>query len=464
MEERITVAKCCVDVQETESECVLTSIVRPAGETSPKTPCPINKPNRAPLSNKRKRTPQLPPAPRKDLKKAKIAAKTLEPPAMSERKKAIAVAAATASAAAGARETGKTLDPFEKMQKFMENQFTMTNENITAISESVSTLNTKCNANTEKLIVLQNAAEKNQNELSALYGVIGEKDKKRQEEIAILQQAVVDLKRRDQGEIRQQIRDQVTNTIEKTYAQAIAQQPTPKGSKTPDKETKFWLSRRSIRCWPVHGKQNNEMRSSLMKFFEEKLKIPSGIVFDQDVETIRRAVNGSRFSKVVDEVIVVFNSVGIRDTVTSYARNLAAWVDDKNDPLAGIRLEIPDHLAGIHKNLKIYGGLLRKEHGVGLKRNIRFDDTALTLHMDVKLPGSDDWINVDNEMAKEARQENDRSATATARRRLMSSTSSAEVVMLSPPPTSRRSPPPRGPPLSNTLTKFPGTRPGWGEK
>ena len=188
------------------------------------------------------------------------------------------------------------------------------------------------------------------------------------------------------------------------------------------------------------------------------MNIPPGIVLEQDIESTRRVGGGGRFNGVKDEALVVFQSAAIRDTVCSYARNLGGWIDNKNNPTAGIRLEIPDHLYGMHKDLKIYGSILRTEHGQGLKRHIKYEDTTQALCMDVKLPDTEDWLRVDWAMAKEARAEKERTAAATTRRRLISSTSSNETLE-----TERGGSSTPVVPTSTTLSKFARPRTGWGD-
>lgn len=444
-----------------EDDLIITNIVRPQTYTScstpkpgttgtiaekpPTTPSAAPKSDTPPSSNKRKRSTLAPQAAKKAPKKVR----TTPTPKMSDKKKTTA----TTPAAQG------NTDPFERMQAFMETQFGITNGNITAISNSVSALNEKCNANTEKLSELQQATERNKKDLSGLYSVIGEKDQRRQEEIVELQRAVEKLKKPEPND---QDQDRPA-----TWSQ-VAAGARPYERKTPEKESRFWTARRSIRCWPVPGKTASEIKESVIDFLNEKLRIPAGVVVGSDIEVIRRVTSG-RFSKITDEVLIVFCSISIRDTVTSYARNLGEWIDEKNNPTAGLRLEIPDHLSGIHKDLKIYGGILRKEHGDGLKRSIKFDDASLTLCMDVKLPGCDEWIRVPHDLAKEERITKERSNTADTRRRLLSSTSSIEMSVDSPRPTNvtandQTSLPEKGTqlPRSSTLLKHSRLRPGWG--
>ena len=61
---------------------------------------------------------------------------------------------------------------------------------------------------------------------------------------------------------------------------------------------------------------------------------------------------------------------------------------------------IPAHLSGVHKTLLQFGHNMRQKHGPEFKRNVRFDDTELTLCIDIKLPGSGSkWVTVSHEHA-----------------------------------------------------------------
>ena len=94
------------------------------------------------------------------------------------------------------------------------------------------------------------------------------------------------------------------------------------------------------------------------------------------------------------EVIVLFNDIEARDRVTSYARNLAQFIDQAGKPTAGIRFDIPDHLSGVHRTLLQYGHAMWNKYrrDPSFKRNIRYDDVDMTFCLDMKLPGREDWI------------------------------------------------------------------------
>ena len=59
---------------------------------------------------------------------------------------------------------------------------------------------------------------------------------------------------------------------------------------------------------------------------------------------------------------------------------------------AGLRLCIPQHLLGLFKMFEVHGGKLKKEFGAGLKRSIKYEDSTMSLAMDVRLPEEQEWI------------------------------------------------------------------------
>ena len=90
-------------------------------------------------------------------------------------------------------------------------------------------------------------------------------------------------------------------------------------------------------------------------------------------------------NKIKDEVLITFETVGERDDVRSFARNL----ERKG---RGVRLEVPDHLCPSFRVLQEVGYKLKQKNSQ-LKRNIPFDDGAMDLKMDIST-GKDEWKTV----------------------------------------------------------------------
>ena len=97
------------------------------------------------------------------------------------------------------------------------------------------------------------------------------------------------------------------------------------------KEETYWFCRRSLRLWPVAG---SDLKKALGAFLKTRLKLDNSFLMDMGDVSVKKMAAGPR-SKISGEVIAVFSTVAIRDTVRSMARELAG------DPDAGVRLEIP---------------------------------------------------------------------------------------------------------------------------
>ena len=168
-------------------------------------------------------------------------------------------------------------------------------------------------------------------------------------------------------------------------------------------ETQYWFARRGIRCWPVHGDNDEEILKSVREFFGQKLKVAPSSLREEDIIEVRRLqpkvrkFSGAGDRTVKEEVLVVLRDVQIRDMVFRHASNLSAWRDNDRDNSVGVRLQIPTHLLGKFNTFSQHGYDLPNKYGPGLKRHIRFYDTELDLCMNVKLPNSEEWFTVDHQ-------------------------------------------------------------------
>ena len=173
----------------------------------------------------------------------------------------------------------------------------------------------------------------------------------------------------------------------------------------------YWWSRKCLKLWPIPGEGKEEMGKFLELFVRTKLKIPTGVLVDEDVKDIRRC-RLTRGQQAKSEALVVFADVESRDLVASYARNLAPFVDAQNKPTAGLRPDVPGHLGGVHRTLVQYGYAMKKRYGPHFRRNIRFEDSDLSLVVDVCIPAGGkpgkEWTTVDYQRAKEDRKANNR--------------------------------------------------------
>ena len=161
----------------------------------------------------------------------------------------------------------------------------------------------------------------------------------------------------------------------------------------------YWRSRQSARISPVEGEEEKEIWNNVQDFFFNKMRVPTTDLRKRDVVLVRRVLT-ARGRKSRSEVCVKFIDVETRDRIASYARNLGDFIEN-GKATATFRHDIPSHLAGVHKTLLQYGFAMGKKHGRGFKRNIRFDDTALTFCIDIMIPanGNKDWVTVTHDQA-----------------------------------------------------------------
>ena len=120
-------------------------------------------------------------------------------------------------------------------------------------------------------------------------------------------------------------------------------------------EQDYLLSRRSVRLWPIPAGINLE--EQVRQFFYTILSIPEAVSKTIGIDSVQRMVQPRR-SKITGEVLVRFTSTQDRDTVQSYAPNLAG-IEGK----AGLRLDIPEHLRGTFRQFESLAALLRRRHG-----------------------------------------------------------------------------------------------------
>ena len=160
----------------------------------------------------------------------------------------------------------------------------------------------------------------------------------------------------------------------------------------------YMRARRSFRIWPVRKAADESDEVAVKKFFQKYMAVPVTLLNTINIDTIRKAIEQPARSKIRDEMIVTFAEREERDTIKSYARELA-----KANGQAGLRLDLPDYLKGHHKILEEHAYAMIELYGKEVKRNIKFDDRADDLMMDIKLPMSNKWHNITMRQAVEAR-------------------------------------------------------------
>ena len=106
------------------------------------------------------------------------------------------------------------------------------------------------------------------------------------------------------------------------------------------------------------------------------------------------------------EVCVRFKETDDRDFVASRVVNLGGLVKEDGKPKAGIRIDVPNHLLSIFKDLNNYAYNVRKTHSKKAKMHIKYDDINMSLVLELKLPHSENWLKISpkkrGEMASEA--------------------------------------------------------------
>ena len=126
-----------------------------------------------------------------------------------------------------------------------------------------------------------------------------------------------------------------------------------------------------MRLWPIEGK---DLKTGLREFLRGRLRLDASFLSDMGNVSLKRVACGPR-SKIKNEVIVVFSSTEVRDTVRGSARQLAGHAD------AGIRLEIPHALQPSLKALEAVSYRLKQNYP-DVRRNIKFDDLEKDLVLD----------------------------------------------------------------------------------
>ena len=337
-------------------------------------------------------------------------------------------------------------DPFARIQAYMEKRFNQTDANITKMNTTMSKLGEKVGVNTRNLTRIKETVESNARdntkEISRIHDLIEKKDRERKDDIEELRREFIP------------IRDNV------------AAPPATEADVQPAswREKEYWTSRRKARFWPVKGSSPAELWRNLETFLLHDMRVPTTTIAEKDVmEVVRvlpkppsdRAV--ARRTREHDEVLVTFSTAQIRDTVCSYARNLSSFRSEDGLPTAGVRKEIPEFLVGVNRALLHHGSILKRMHGKGFRRNIKFDDSDLTLYMDVCLPGENSWLRVDYAMALEGRKEELKKERDRTRNRLASSQSDTSETENFRPPT----PSPSRASSSNS-NMHPRAGPSWG--
>ena len=162
--------------------------------------------------------------------------------------------------------------------------------------------------------------------------------------------------------------------------------------------SEFRRARKSLRLWPVNGRTKDDLWHEAGIFMGTNLGMQGKLDRTKIEEIVRPEIPSGPGAK--DEVLVRFTDDTTRDMVLGAAALLAPFVDDQGKPTAGLRIEVPKHLRTEFRLLFKYGQNLRARHGKGTRRHVKFDDGAMTLFLNVRLPGDESWSRVSVEVAR----------------------------------------------------------------
>jgi hypothetical protein len=152
-------------------------------------------------------------------------------------------------------------------------------------------------------------------------------------------------------------------------------------------------------------------------------------------------------------VRVTLQDARARDFIAGKGKMLADYIKQDGTPTAGMKMDVPDYLASDYSALDDIGFKLKKKHGKETRKYIRYDDEEYSLYLEVRLPGTSNWLRISPKQARELRETQD----AQDLQRATESLGRQEVgIWNRPPPTSSLSasvyhPRPLGEPRNSNL-------------
>jgi hypothetical protein len=120
----------------------------------------------------------------------------------------------------------------------------------------------------------------------------------------------------------------------------------------------------------------------------------------------------------LDKVQVLFDETATCDFVTTHAKNVADYQNSDGTYQYGIRINFHEFLAQDFICLGRLGAHMKRRHGNGTKRHIKFDDEKMRLYTDIKIPTEDEWMRVTPELAQEMLSEEDTRTDREVKRKL----------------------------------------------
>lgn len=147
---------------------------------------------------------------------------------------------------------------------------------------------------------------------------------------------------------------------------------------------------------PVTGSSDDDLRRAALTFLTQNLGLRESVSGNM-IESVTpvRVPSGPG---VFEEVLLVLANPRVRDLIVGASAKLANFKDADGRPMAGIRIEVPPFLTPSFKTLFRFGQTLRARHGVGTRRHVKFNDTSMSLYLNVCLPGDKRWSRVSLEV------------------------------------------------------------------
>ena len=115
------------------------------------------------------------------------------------------------------------------------------------------------------------------------------------------------------------------------------------------RSSKYELSRRTIRIWPIAGESPEQMKENFEDFLRSALLYTDREIAAVGLQTIKRMKLPSS-SPIYDKIkVLVLTDADARDNIASMGRLLSSYLDSTGKPQAGFKMDIPDYLGGDRK-------------------------------------------------------------------------------------------------------------------
>ena len=225
-------------------------------------------------------------------------------------------------------------------------------------------------------------------DIAATRGTVAENTRKIEEQASLVRKNADSI-----ASLRQEFTQSKAGPQMGSYAAAVSNPP----SMSTEDELLYLKARRAARIWPIQGNNVQDLWRNVGIFISNNLGLAD--IRENAIESVSRPPIPSG-PAAKDEVLVIFKETETRDSVMGAASRLAGFVDPNGRPTAGLRMEIPKKLQNVFATLFKYGQMLRRRHGQGTRRHVKFDDINQSLYLNVKLPGDETWSRISTEVAR----------------------------------------------------------------